>query len=874
MSYNKGCGCGCGGSSKKYSPRCSEIKFQDVLYKNYPELSCLDPEGEIKDLLDFALKVEAKICEVQGDYSLYNVHCLEEEFGYILTEERFVEAITEKVCEMANTLEDVVQITEGIDLGEIWDAINAINNPELILTNLGVTQGDTLKEILQKINNIIGEINSYTDISSVDWSSITNIGGYVDNLQKAFTVLINKIHSLENSGGADLPTFNTTNTCLPNPSASESLSSVVNKLISKICSSVHIELTEIEEGCVAIYGNTFQDYFQSIFSTLSELIENSPNFNENHFIVEPSGSSCEGMQVSLHPTVLNEMQGNQVAVYNGTNPGYLSEVLEEGDNTTFELIGDTLKINSNYKDEKVKATYSSPSAGYLEDILEGEGDITITPNANGDKLRIGVLPPTIPDMGKVFATNSDSNLGYLINKIEGQNGIVVTPNATNDKIVITGNQVNLDGKIKLNNNGSFQYLPQALEAGSNVTITHDSSSDKVKVEATNNKVAINSITEPKYLIDNLDVQDTLTSFGITVERFIQGFKILHKINANYDKITLEVLNAVENSQSLKDKFCLLVGDCGGGGGSETYNAHTIFVDASNSQTGNGSPTNPFKDLDTAISYIIGNGSRAMPEKSETKQIVVRSGKYIVGNNTAINGVTYSYNPGVYIECVGQIYFYDTEQLGSEVEEINILGFPKINAVQGGVIRIRAHEIMQGANIQLGDSTNEKGTIYMDESSYGLEDRFNNIEICGVHITTAGDHILDLDADNLVLVGKGGNTLTKPIKIHSNTIGLETTSAVHNIDFYSEIKTSYAIAFDSINIENYLNISNSLANSKFSSFVRLFNTGDLELHSNKALVSDFLATTDNAGVYKTHGNIVRTGVGMSQNLIEDGEYEIL
>lgn len=711
--------CNCSVDKEKIFSR--YVSFDDV-----PELSCIDPENKIENLRDFALLVESKICENSGDYSQYEINCLRDKYGTIYTEARFVDIITSEVCSLISRVDSLSQAVADIDLSDIEEQLSSLINPNLNLIPIGVIGSDDLKTIIKKISKAIGDIQEFSDITNIDWGLLGGVAGTVDNLEQAFTLLINKI---KNSGGGGIPTIDTTGTCLPNPSTQEPIDSALEKVIRVACESLRAKLEDLKLGCVQVNGDKFQDYLQAIFTTLDGLINSQYTFDDKWFSVTPTGEPCGGFEVSLKEEEIRDLS-TRVSVKQGSSPEYLEDAIESTETIEVTEVSGKLEFNSLVKDEKVKALSNSSKNGYLNEVLEAGDRVNIYESPDGNKLIIEVEedPATNEYTGKVLINSEDTEPGFLQAKILAGDNITITEDAFK-RLVINSNPQSNTGTVKVNQSGALKFLEDSFTQGNNVSITTEN--DKLKIEVNNDKVKVRqNSSSSKYLDESIVTQNTIDSKGISVSKTVnsQG-NVELSIGTNPTKIADDVVTQIEDNTTLSDRLCSVLGDCSGGGGAD-YKGRTVYVDASNTENGEGSPLNPFRSLETAIHYIIGSGTNETPEFPDVKSVEVLTGTYQVSRNLFVNGLAYNFRAGVNIVNTSSGFIFEIPSSINHVKKIEVRGYPNITSNNSGVFKIGNHELMESIHIELGDIYTYNELVIYENSYYRYDNTSHNYYLRG------------------------------------------------------------------------------------------------------------------------------------------------
>lgn len=336
------------------------------------------------DTLDDILSVfDTKLCAASANYAGYNTGCLDDD-GAITTEQQFVEKASAFMCTLRTDLDAFLDTTFPTYQTSVTNSLNAITNPALTsCAFIGITNTDTLNQVIGKINTAICGINTtHLSLSSVNWSQCFTVSTAPTTIPQAFDLLIDQICSLKAdidfAGGGVLPTFNNSGSCLATPGVADSLVDTVNKIKTRLCQTPTFDINALTWNCVTKpNSNTtdLQSAFQSILNKLDTISQNLPTFNGDFVVTNvDNANTCLGKSVAL---AVSSSADRYVATnLADTTPGTLMQKLEAGSNITLDDTTTPGKIiisssGGSSSDELVKVSSSDSSSGYLIDKLDG-----------------------------------------------------------------------------------------------------------------------------------------------------------------------------------------------------------------------------------------------------------------------------------------------------------------------------------------------------------------------------------------------------------------------------------------------------------------------------------------------------------------------
>lgn len=337
-------------------------------------LSCSGISND--DNLEVAIqKIDEKLCAAGGDYTTYTFNCLPTWFGRDITNQAdFVDAITGYACAIQGALELFTNITFINYQDEVNDRFIPIEVPGTTCTSANVNPTDTLQLVLEKYCSKFGQLDEFTDISGVVWDNCQTVFSTPSTIGEALQLLADQICNIV---AGDLPTFDTTGTCLATPlSSNETLEDTVNKILVRICESPTWDSNNVNWGCVGGPSDStnLEEAIQNIVDVISTLQEAKVTFDTDDFIVTATSPSdvCQGVTVAL-ATPIN--QDRFVAATAGdASPGTLQSKLVAGTGITLDYtnpIHVTINASGTADSFEVKADSTDPTHGALSDKING-----------------------------------------------------------------------------------------------------------------------------------------------------------------------------------------------------------------------------------------------------------------------------------------------------------------------------------------------------------------------------------------------------------------------------------------------------------------------------------------------------------------------
>lgn len=360
---------------------CTKSSSACVSYTG-PNLPCSGIQTD--DSVEVALqKIDEKLCDVIGDYSTYNYNCLPTWFGESITSQsQFVDAITGYACETRLTLDNFLTMAFPNYQTVVDARFDAIEVPAITCASASVTSTDTLIQVLTKYCSKFGDIDDILNIDSVIYDNCLTVVTPPTTLSGALQLLADQI-CIVASDTASLPTFNNISTCLPAPlTSTDSLTSTINKIITRLCDSPTWDATNVTWGCVGAPSSAtdIEEAIQNIVTVVNTHTQAFPTFDGSDFVVTPtSGDPCDGVTIAL-ATPINQ-------------------------------------------DRFVASDASDTSPGTLYDKLLGFG-LTIDHTTTPGKVRLTVTGGA--ETYTVKADSSDTSPDYLINKVNGSSNAGIT----------------------------------------------------------------------------------------------------------------------------------------------------------------------------------------------------------------------------------------------------------------------------------------------------------------------------------------------------------------------------------------------------------------------------------------------------------------
>lgn len=333
-------------------------------------------------------KLDAKLCGTIGDFSSYNTSCLvNEDSEPILTQQQFVESISNFTCELRDDFDEFVNITFDGYKDSVDARFKLIEVPGIVSTTQGFTLTSSFWNTLTIMSGTIDNIlNVKLNLSTVDWDQCFVVSPLPTTIAGGFNTLIDQICSLKSDledGGFVSPTFNNVGSCLGGTlTSADTLTDTVNKIKTKLCTLPTFDINALTWGCTtkpSAVANDLQDAFQTVLSTTNDYKQNKLTFSSDFVVTATGGDPCSGKTIAL-------AVGGVADRYVATNlsditPGTLDSKLQAGTNITIDYTTTPGKAiiasTGGGTDVKVKTEPTDPTGGYLEDKIK------VTSNPNG-----------------------------------------------------------------------------------------------------------------------------------------------------------------------------------------------------------------------------------------------------------------------------------------------------------------------------------------------------------------------------------------------------------------------------------------------------------------------------------------------------------
>lgn len=310
------------------------------VYYSGPNLSCSGINTN--DSVELALqKIDTKLCTVVADYSTYQMNCLTTYFGAPITNQAdFVNAITNYACLINTNLNTFTNTTFVNYQSTVNTRFVALEVPGITCAGSNILATDTLQTVLNKYCTSLTNIQ--TDLSLVgvtNWNQCFTVGTPPTNVTSAITLLINQLCQVKAGAGGALPTFNNVGTCLPTPSASDTLVSTISQIITRLCQTPTFDINALSWGNITKPSTTttdLQNAFQSVLTNTSNLVAQILNSFSSDFIVtqvDPSNPSA-GKKLSLATSINQDKY--VAATPSDTTPGTLQDKLVAGTGITLD----------------------------------------------------------------------------------------------------------------------------------------------------------------------------------------------------------------------------------------------------------------------------------------------------------------------------------------------------------------------------------------------------------------------------------------------------------------------------------------------------------------------------------------------------------
>lgn len=373
------------------------------------------------DSLEVSLqKIDTLLCASTGNYSSYNTFCL----APITTQQQFVEKISKYVCDLNTAFTAFTGTTFPAYQTTVTNSFNTILTPGTTssCTGVPIVSGDSIQTILQKLSNSI--CNIYTNnlsLAGVNWNQCLTVSPTPTTIVQGFNALISQICSLSSSGGATLPTFNNTGSCLPAPlTSTDTLVDTVNKIKTRLCQTPVYDVNALTWNCVAKPSTNTTDLQGSIGAILAKL---------------------DVLSQSL--------------------PTFSSDFAVSATNPINACAGKTIALSTAIVDRRVAATATDNAPGTLQDKLTSDANLAWD-FTNPLKAKITLVGSVGgPSDGKVKVDTTDSTPDYLSSKVENS-----PASSSGISLTFTVDSANpnhkLQPQITVNASTLFNFLLQEL----------------------------------------------------------------------------------------------------------------------------------------------------------------------------------------------------------------------------------------------------------------------------------------------------------------------------------------------------------------------------------------------------------------------------
>lgn len=363
-----------------------------------PDLNCIGATTNTC-LESIITQINSKVCTAVGDYSIYNLGCLRDDY-IIDTAQDFAESISNYVCTLRADYNQFVNTTYLNDLSNIQDQIDNIQTPDTTsnCSNVVIPPDSGIQTVLQILSNASCSLYSAIDPSSANWSQCFTVIDPPLNIVDAFNVVLDQICQINSSTGAVLPTFNNVGTCLPSPGATDTLSNTIIKIRTRLCQTPTFDAANLNGGYCGLINpsDTLETVIDSLNQALTITGSSAVTSASSDFIIDyvDPFNPCLGKTISLNTSVIDR----SVALNDADiAPGNLSDKIAAGANITLDfgtINTGKLTITSTggiTADEKVKSRSSDPTPGYLDQKLIGASTTYITNSivpANATQLKV------------------------------------------------------------------------------------------------------------------------------------------------------------------------------------------------------------------------------------------------------------------------------------------------------------------------------------------------------------------------------------------------------------------------------------------------------------------------------------------------------
>lgn len=424
------------------------------------------------DTMHIALqKIDTLLCASAGDYSLYNTACLTP----ILTQKQFVESVSALACATSTSLATLLSTTLPAYEASVAAQFASILtpgttsscSPSFILPPLTSLQG-----VLQHLSNALCDIyGNQLNLAAVPWNTCFTVNPTPITISDAFGVVVSEICSLKaligsGGGGAVLPIFDNTGSCLPVPlTTTDTLAVTVNKVKARLCQTPVFDINGLAWNCVAkpsTVTTDLQSAFNAVLARLDSLSQLVPTFSSDFDVAATDPlNPCAGKTIALSTSPVADRF--VASTTNDTTPGTLQTKLTAGTGIEldFTTVPGTVIVNNiqtaSTNDGKVFVNGNDSTADYLFAKIE------IAPPSEGISISAAVDTTTNP-------------ASYAI-----ELGVTVDLSALFTAMI---NQLTLDPVLYAQFCNAMSQCPSPCAPPSNVTISFPGSSSTTTTTTT------------------------------------------------------------------------------------------------------------------------------------------------------------------------------------------------------------------------------------------------------------------------------------------------------------------------------------------------------------------------------------------------------
>lgn len=366
---------GCTDCGSSLPQGCTPFDASCGIY-NGPALTCIGATAGITIEQLFQL-IDSKVCETTGDYSTYNLACL----SPVTTEQEFVESISQYVCDNKDDFDTFVGTTYVAGIQALEDQITELNDPDITspCSNIVIPANSSIAAVLQILANTGCSLYSAINPSTANWNQCFTVVTPPTTIVGAFNIVLDQICQVKAStGSTTLPTFNNVGSCLPSPSATDSLVATITKMKTRLCQTPTFAAGNLtSSACISFTGSsTLEQVINAQNGYLTIVGQSAIRAASSDFTIDYIDplQPCLGSTISLNTSVVDR---KVASTSSDLTPGTLQDKLQAGTNVSFDYITTPGKVIINatggaVADEKVKINSSDPTPGYLLDKLAGD----------------------------------------------------------------------------------------------------------------------------------------------------------------------------------------------------------------------------------------------------------------------------------------------------------------------------------------------------------------------------------------------------------------------------------------------------------------------------------------------------------------------